>query len=173
MTYKQLRILQSALELFSKEGYHATSTSKVAKQAGVSEGLVFKHFKNKAGLLSAILEEGEKRLKTVYADVVMESDPKAIIRKAINMPFSIKITEYDFWKLQFKLRWELDMNESELSNPLLKSLEQAFEMLDYSNPKKEAESLLFHMNGITEGILRGTSSNNKELQEFLIAKYQV
>ena len=37
MTEKQEKILQAALQLFAKEGYHATSTNKVAKLAGVSE----------------------------------------------------------------------------------------------------------------------------------------
>ena len=49
MTEKQEKIVQSALQLFAQEGYHATSTSKVAKHAGVSEGLIFRHFRNKDG----------------------------------------------------------------------------------------------------------------------------
>ncbi len=61
MTEKQEKILQSALELFAKEGFHATSTNKVAKHAGVSEGLIFRHFGNKEGLLQAILAEGRAR----------------------------------------------------------------------------------------------------------------
>ena len=59
MTEKKEKILQAALELFAKEGFYATSTSKVAKTAGVSEGLIFRHFGNKEGLLHAVLDEGE------------------------------------------------------------------------------------------------------------------
>ena len=44
MTEKQENILKAALQLFAKEGFYATSTSKVAKLAGVSEGLIFRHF---------------------------------------------------------------------------------------------------------------------------------
>ena len=46
MTEKQISILESALELFSSKGFDAVPTSLIAKQAGVSEGLIFRHFKN-------------------------------------------------------------------------------------------------------------------------------
>ena len=47
MTEKELNIIDSAINLFAQTGYDGTSTSIIAKEAGVSEGLIFKHFKNK------------------------------------------------------------------------------------------------------------------------------
>ena len=44
---KKKIILETALELFSRNGYSTTSTAKIAKTAGVSEGLIFKHYENK------------------------------------------------------------------------------------------------------------------------------
>ena len=41
MTDKKEKILNAALELFANDGYNVTSTSKIAKTAGVSEGLIF------------------------------------------------------------------------------------------------------------------------------------
>ena len=46
MTDKKENILKSALELFANEGVNATSTNRIAIKANVSEGLIFKHFKN-------------------------------------------------------------------------------------------------------------------------------
>ena len=87
MTEKQFKILYSALDLFAKEGFNATSTSKVAKQAGVSEGLIFKHFENKSGLLQAVLDEGEKRFRSVYGEIIFESDPAEVVKKNSNYAF--------------------------------------------------------------------------------------
>ncbi|MEM6542898.1 MAG: helix-turn-helix domain-containing protein, partial [Bacteroidota bacterium] len=56
MTAKQEKILNAALELFAHEGYNVVSTSKIAQKAGVSEGLIFRHFESKQGLLNAILQ---------------------------------------------------------------------------------------------------------------------
>ncbi|WP_010581496.1 helix-turn-helix domain-containing protein [Liquorilactobacillus vini] len=47
LTTKQLMILSAAIELFAKKGYANTSTSEIAAYAGVSEGSIFRRFKNK------------------------------------------------------------------------------------------------------------------------------
>ena len=61
MNDRKERILGSALELFANQGYNATATIKIARHADVSEGLIFKHFGNKRGLLDAILLEAQYR----------------------------------------------------------------------------------------------------------------
>lgn len=55
MTDKQRAVLDAAISLFAEKGYVATSTSEIAKKAGVSEGLIFKHFGNKEKLLHSIV----------------------------------------------------------------------------------------------------------------------
>lgn len=50
-------ILHAAIALFAKKGYNATSTSAVAKKAGVAEGLIFHHFKNKRSIFITIFEK--------------------------------------------------------------------------------------------------------------------
>lgn len=55
MTEKQMKIVQAAIEIFSEKGYAATSTSEIAKSAGVSEGTIFRHFKTKKELLISIV----------------------------------------------------------------------------------------------------------------------
>jgi len=56
LTPKQKMIFQSAIELFSEHGYSNTSTKQISEHAGVSEGSIFRKFKNKEELLMAILE---------------------------------------------------------------------------------------------------------------------
>ncbi len=50
------QILQASVELFSKRGFAGTTTKEIAKMAGVSEALVFRHFSTKDELYNAILE---------------------------------------------------------------------------------------------------------------------
>lgn len=52
---KQLKILEAAIEMFAEKGYAATSTSEIAKRAGVTEGTIFRHYKTKKELLLAIV----------------------------------------------------------------------------------------------------------------------
>jgi len=44
------KILETAMRLFSTQGYSTTSLSQVAKQANVSKALIFWHFDNKESL---------------------------------------------------------------------------------------------------------------------------
>ncbi len=55
MTEKQVKILQAAIEIFSEKGYAATSTSEIARKAGVAEGTIFRHYKTKKDLLFSIV----------------------------------------------------------------------------------------------------------------------
>ncbi len=171
MTEKKETILNTALELFAKEGFNATSTNKVAKAAGVSEGLVFKHFKNKAGLLKAIMKEGEEQFKLIYADVVMESDPLQRIKKLINIPFQISEDEFEFWKLQYKLKWELGYDSNEKMKPLAESATNAFEQLGYKLPSLEAELLLQTLDGVSTALIKNQVTDRNKLRALILQKY--
>src|SRR5215218_1053577 len=50
------QILKTALKLFAAQGFDATSTRQIAKEAGIAEGLIFHYFPTKASLLTALLE---------------------------------------------------------------------------------------------------------------------
>lgn len=173
MTEKQENIINAALELFAGEGYNATSTSKVAKAAGVSEGLIFRHFQNKEGLLQAILQRGEERLRILYADIVMEPDPKTVIKKTIELPLKIDDSEYTFWKLQYKLKWEMEVSSEEKMEPLIRVLSNAFKQLGFKQSKMEAYLLIYQMEGLASNVLRGASIDQKKFIQFLKKKYSV
>ncbi|RDI41954.1 TetR/AcrR family transcriptional regulator [Falsibacillus pallidus] len=55
VTEKQKKILEAAVEIFSEKGYAASSTSEIAKKAGVAEGTIFRHYKTKKDLLFSIV----------------------------------------------------------------------------------------------------------------------
>ena len=50
------QILQTAVNLFSQRGFKGTTTKEIARVAGVSEAMVFRHFENKDALYDAILD---------------------------------------------------------------------------------------------------------------------
>jgi len=52
----QLRILQSALELFNAEGTAAVSASRIAERCGISKGNLQYHFPNKRDVIFAIFQ---------------------------------------------------------------------------------------------------------------------
>lgn len=55
LTDKQWKILKAALTVFTEKGYSASTTSEIARMAGVAEGTIFRHFKTKKEILLATL----------------------------------------------------------------------------------------------------------------------
>lgn len=53
---RRKQILERAFDLFSVRGFSGTTTKDIARAAGVSEAMVFKHFSSKDELYGAIIE---------------------------------------------------------------------------------------------------------------------
>ena len=54
------KVIDAAIGLFVKEGYHGASIADIAGATGLTKGAIYFHFKSKDALMSAILEEFEK-----------------------------------------------------------------------------------------------------------------
>ena len=48
------RLVRAALELFTAQGYHPTTTPAIARKAGIAEGTIYRHFKGKQQLLNEL-----------------------------------------------------------------------------------------------------------------------
>lgn len=173
MISKKEYILENALTLFATEGYSSTSTSKVAKHAKVSEGLIFRHFKNKEGLLEAVLQQGHEKAKVLFEKFNDLADPKEIIKAFVNLPFSIPETEKPFWKLLYTLKWQTDKYESDITKTTELLLEGAFRELGYENPAAEARLILLLVDGVAMTILLKSPADLESIRTSIFEKYQL
>jgi AcrR family transcriptional regulator len=172
MTEKQEKILNAALHLFAAQGYSATSTSKVARAAGVSEGLIFRHFQNKEGLLKALLDLGFEKIKPFIESLESEKDPKDVIRKVIEMPFGIGEDEIPFWRLLYSIKWQTDTYDHSISQPMGEILTEAFSILGFANAEAEAEAVLILLDGIATSLILRKPEHIETIKNILIAKYK-
>jgi AcrR family transcriptional regulator len=149
---KRETILKVALELFASQGFDNTSTSLIAKKAEVSEGLIFRHFSNKEGLLNEILQEGFIKIKPFIDGILAEKKPENVIYLALELPYKIISEQKDFWKLQINLRqqnqkFRKDFDENAFFEPFNTKVENAFKALKFSKPKLEAEVFFITITG--------------------------
>jgi AcrR family transcriptional regulator len=173
MTEKQENILKVALELFAKEGVAAVSSKMIAKEAGVSEGLIFRHFENKEGLLKAIMEKGNERASVHFSTIVFETDPKAVIRKFIELPATMDKAEYPYWRLIFALKWQKGSYDAGKMEPLKTALTDAFLKLGYTYPAAEADVLLRYFDGSAAYMLLQENANPLPAINLLKSKYNL
>lgn len=65
---KKALILDAALQVFARDGYHNASINKISKQAGISKGLMYNYFNSKEELLEILIGElFDKELEVVYS----------------------------------------------------------------------------------------------------------
>jgi len=68
---KRQRILKAAHAIIRAEGVQGTTTSGIAKKAGVSQAIIFHHFGSKQGLLAAVATEyGHGVARAIFAHAV-------------------------------------------------------------------------------------------------------
>ncbi|PKL38914.1 MAG: hypothetical protein CVV44_08575 [Spirochaetae bacterium HGW-Spirochaetae-1] len=63
---KRLFILNAAAEIFARDGYHQAGISEICKNAGISNGALYKYFSNKEALFLTILDFGIDMVRGLY-----------------------------------------------------------------------------------------------------------
>lgn len=173
MTTKKTTILETALDLFAQNGFSATSTAKIAKAAGVSEGLIFRHFTNKEGLLKSIMELGKQRGAALFNAVSKIQSPSNQLKYILQIPFKIPKNEYPFWKLLYALKWQADSYDEEISIELEKLLIDIFKKLNYQHCALEAAYVMMLFDGMATSILLKNQKEQIELQQLILKKYNL
>jgi AcrR family transcriptional regulator len=81
---RKIEIVHAAVKCFLERGYHQTGVRDIAKQAGVSLGNLYNHFKGKEAVLAFIAEiEGEELAEFIV--LLTEPDnPQATLKRFIN-----------------------------------------------------------------------------------------
>ena len=101
-------IIEATLHLFAREGRAGTTTRAIARAAGVSEALVFKHFPTKNDLYRAILEmkiaESERGLR-IDARIEAKDDEEYLLHIASSL---MQRMEADDTFLRLLIRSALD-----------------------------------------------------------------
>ena len=75
---KRRLIVEAALKLIAENGFHGAPTSKIAAEAGVGEGSIYRHFKDKEDLIHHVYEYVRVHISK---RILHNHDPEAPIRE--------------------------------------------------------------------------------------------
>lgn len=172
MTKKE-NILTAALDLFAKQGVAASSTRAIAQEAGVSEGLIFRHFANKEALLTEVLKKWIEQIKDRFESVLQSEHPKVVLKQILSLPFQLNQEEKTFWRLLLCLQWTDPGPCQSVLAPLNNRIEKSFKILNREDPKTEAESFLMFLKAIISCILLESSHNVFWMVNMILDKFDV
>jgi AcrR family transcriptional regulator len=146
-------IMETSLELFAENGFHATSISQIAKKAGISKGLIYNYFESKNELLDALIEHGFdsifKNFDINNDDVISEEEFVNFIKQN----FKLLRENIQHWKLFFSLLLQPQVNDS-FSKDYQKMGEPMFQMFFKfitSQGSKDPEGDLMAISAMLEG----------------------
>jgi AcrR family transcriptional regulator len=108
---KKTLIMDVALERFASEGYHNSTISHIAKQAGISKGLMYNYFESKEELLEEIISRSMREISQYFDPdkdgLLSEEEFELFIRKY----FLIIKENLSFWRLYYQLLQQKDVRD--------------------------------------------------------------
>ena len=126
---KKKLIMDTALSLFARNGFHATSISQIAQKAGISKGLLYNYFESKEELLSELFN-------TITEDIVNMLDPnrdneitdeEAI--SFVDLYFESLKNNRNYWQLFYQLSVQPDVLDTITSNHSVELAQKNQELL--------------------------------------------
>jgi len=95
-------VVETACRVFAKSSYHGSTTAQIARETGVSEPVLYRHFSSKRDLYVACLDAVWERVRALWEEALArEEDPQNWIR-AIGKAYleergAAKIVLVDLW----------------------------------------------------------------------------
>ena len=86
---KYQQIIEAAVKVIAKNGYHGSQVSKIAKEAGVADGTIYLYFKNKEDVLVSVFKEKMGQfIEQIAKATAAQPDAEQKLKVLIDMHFS-------------------------------------------------------------------------------------
>jgi AcrR family transcriptional regulator len=101
---RRAAILEAALGVFARRGYHASSIDDIAREGGISKALIYEHFSSKQQLYAELLEEHAGELFERLGAAIDEAGSTGAARLAIGLDAFYRFVEERrvAWRMLFR-----------------------------------------------------------------------
>jgi TetR/AcrR family transcriptional regulator, fatty acid metabolism regulator protein len=102
---KRRQLLDAAVRVFARKGFHASRVGDIAEEAGVAHGLLYHYFRSKDEVLEAVFRENWSVLVTRIASVEESDEPAAdqlrhiaaiVLRTWLHLPDVVRVVVREF-----------------------------------------------------------------------------
>jgi AcrR family transcriptional regulator len=101
-TARREQVLDVALEVFGRNGYHSTSMNDIAEAAGVTKPVLYQHFDSKRDLYLALIDEaGNRLLSAITSATAAATDGKSRTEQGFQAYFRWVASDHDAFMLLF------------------------------------------------------------------------
>jgi AcrR family transcriptional regulator len=119
---KRRQLLDAAVRVFARKGFHASRVGDIAEEAGVAHGLLYHYFESKDQVLEAVFHENWSILVARISSVEETDEPAAdqirhiaaiVLRTWLHLPDVVRVVIQEFGRSQ-----ELSERIGELTLPI-------------------------------------------------------
>jgi TetR/AcrR family fatty acid metabolism transcriptional regulator len=119
---KRRQLLDAAVRVFARKGFHASRVGDIAEEAGVAHGLLYHYFRSKDDVLEAVFHENWNLLQLRIASVEETDEPAAdqlrhisaiVLRTWLHLPDVVTVVIREFGRSP-----ELAERIGELAQPI-------------------------------------------------------
>ena len=161
---KRREILQAAMQVFARDGYHRAKIESVAVEAGIGKGTVYEYFKSTADLFIALHAPMLTELKSFYIKELAEiREPTLMLERFIEVAFQtfrtwepFFLVFFDFWAeggrgkqealLQTQMRQAYAVSRNDVAAIIVSGVQDgSFRQVD---PTLTAASILASLDGL-------------------------
>ncbi len=102
---KRRQLLDAAVRVFARKGFHASRVGDIAEEAGVAHGLLYHYFKSKDEVLQAVFQENWSLLVARIESVEETDEPAAdqlrhisaiVLRTWLHLPDVVRVVVQEF-----------------------------------------------------------------------------
>lgn len=152
---RRQQLLDIALRVFARDGYHETSMTALATEAGVTKPVLYQHFASKHNLVVEVLNRVGDRL---HGSIVAAVRPEETPRKRVEAGFRAFFRFFDEEPDAFAVLYESKLGAEPEFRGEARRIEAAFaETVARSIPntgREDALAMASGVNGLSEGMIR-------------------
>jgi AcrR family transcriptional regulator len=119
------QVIKAAVKEFAANGFHATSTSAIAKRAGISQPYIYALFPNKRELFLAVDRYVVGRIRRAFADAARGLTTPEERLEAMGHAYVELLQDRD--EIRFQMQAHASAGDPELGPPIRKEFEEIFE----------------------------------------------
>ena len=160
------KIRTTALDLFSYHGYRGTTIRMIAKEAGISLGLMYNYFKGKQELLKDLVGSGLKEFDREFS---LKNQSVESIEEWLSIFLETVSGHHKFWKLVQTLRRQSDLFlffKEDYNSFFQKLADQVEEYLSFGPRLQKqfylTESFFLLLTGASDRLLDNPDQINRE-----------
>jgi AcrR family transcriptional regulator len=171
-TARREQVLDVALQVFARSGYHDTSMNDVADAAGVTKPVLYQHFESKRDLFQALLDAvGARMLGAITTGTSGATDGRSLTERGFRAYFRWVAEDHDAFTLLYDAASGRDRDFSRALRRVNNGMVQAIAPLIAADIDDEHRLTLAHaLVGLAEGASRRLVERGEDFDPDLIAR---